>query len=114
MRLRAPVAADSAALVAFFERLSSQSRYLRFHGARKVTPSVVAPFLDPEWAERQVLTALWAQSTPLTLRQLHKETGVPDAELQGIVTRLCMCGAARRLNTVIESFSASRRTAWLG
>lgn len=68
---------------------------------------------DSEWAERQVLTALWAQSTPLTLGQLHMKTGVPAAELQGIVTRLCMCGAARRLNTVIESVCASRRTTWL-
>ncbi len=67
---------------------------------------------DSEWAERQVLTALWAQSAPLTLQQLHRKTGVPAAELEGIVTRLCMCGAARRLNTVIESFSASGRTSW--
>ena len=55
LRLRAPVAADGPALVAFFERLSPESRYLRFHGARRVTPSLVAPFLDPDWAERGAL-----------------------------------------------------------
>ena len=55
LRLRAPVAADIPALVAFFERLSPESRYLRFHGARRVTPSLVAPFVDPDWAERGAL-----------------------------------------------------------
>ena len=55
LRLRAPVAVDSPALVAFFERLSPESRYLRFHGVRTVEPLLVAPFLEPDWAERGAL-----------------------------------------------------------
>jgi hypothetical protein len=35
LRLRAPLAADGRALLAFFEGLSDQSRYLRFHGFRR-------------------------------------------------------------------------------
>ena len=55
LRLRPPVAADAAALLSFFERLSPVSRYLRFHGVRRVEPSLVAPVLDPDWVERGAL-----------------------------------------------------------
>jgi acetate---CoA ligase (ADP-forming) len=51
LRLRAPVAEDAQALLEFFERLSDQSRYLRFHGFPALGPKLVEPFLDPDWDE---------------------------------------------------------------
>src|SRR5437868_2971415 len=51
LRLRPPTSADSAALVAFFGDLSAESRELRFHGARRVDETLVAQFLEPDWAE---------------------------------------------------------------
>jgi acetyl coenzyme A synthetase (ADP forming)-like protein len=120
LRLRAPVAADSAALVAFFERLSSQSRYLRFHGARKVTPSVVAPFLDPDWAERGALIGTLADTAGgervVALASYVRLRGPGRAEVafavedemqrRGIGTRLLERLAARAGATGIERFVA--------
>ena len=55
LRLRAPAAADEPALLAFFERLSPESRYQRFHGTLRVGPSLVTPVVDPDWTERGAL-----------------------------------------------------------
>ena len=55
LRLRAPTHGDAGALVAFFERLSEHSRYLRFHGVRRVDATLVEHFLDPNWADRGAL-----------------------------------------------------------
>ncbi|HEX6699771.1 MAG TPA: GNAT family N-acetyltransferase [Gaiellaceae bacterium] len=52
LRLRAPGEADADEVVAFFERLSERSLYLRFHGARRVDARLAEPFLDPDWSER--------------------------------------------------------------
>jgi acetate---CoA ligase (ADP-forming) len=52
LRLRAPGAADSEALVRFFDSLSEHSLYLRFHGAPTVRPALVEPFLEPDWIDR--------------------------------------------------------------
>ncbi len=120
LRLRAPVAADSAALVAFFERLSAQSRYLRFHGARKVTASVVAPFLDPDWAERGALIGTLADTAGgervVALASYVRLRGPGRAEVafavedemqrRGIGTRLLERLAARAGATGIERFVA--------
>ena len=46
LRLRPPGPADREALVAFFTRLSDRSRYLRFHGVRRVDGDLVTSFLD--------------------------------------------------------------------
>ena len=79
------------------------------HSSADVTlPNVtLAAPADSERAERRVLSALGAESIPLTLWQLHVRTGVPHSELQRIITRLCISRSVRRLNTLIESFSAS-------
>ena len=60
LRLRAPLAADGDALLAFFEGLSDQSRYLRFHGFRRIEPALVEPLLDPDWFERGALAGWFA------------------------------------------------------
>ncbi len=46
LRLRPPTSADSADLLEFFARLSDRSRYLRFHGVRRVDDALVAPLVD--------------------------------------------------------------------
>ena len=55
LRLRPPTVADGDALVGFFQRLSPQSLYLRFHGAPTVRPALVSRVLAPEWVERGAL-----------------------------------------------------------
>lgn len=52
LRLRPPTSADAAALVAFFEGLSRQSLYTRFHGFPSVASRLVEGDLDPDWRER--------------------------------------------------------------
>ena len=63
LRLRAPEGGDASALIAFFERLSEQSRYLRFHGVRRVDATLVEYFLDPDWVDRGALIGLLADAT---------------------------------------------------
>ena len=55
LRLRPPEAADASALTDFFAGLSERSLYLRFHGALTLKPSLVEPFLEPDWLERGAL-----------------------------------------------------------
>ena len=55
LRLRAPARGDADALIAFFGRLSEHSRYLRFHGVRRIDATLVEYFLDPDWADRGAL-----------------------------------------------------------
>src|SRR4029079_18764145 len=50
-----PDAHDEAALVDFFTSLSDRSRYLRFHGIRRVDHELVARYLAPDWETRGVL-----------------------------------------------------------
>ena len=63
LRLRAPGRDDAGALIAFFERLSERSRYLRFHGIRHVDAALVEHFLDPDWVDRGALIGLLADAT---------------------------------------------------
>ena len=55
LRLRAPLDSDADALLEFFEQLSDNSRYLRFHGFPHLGPDLVQPMLDPDWTERGAL-----------------------------------------------------------
>ena len=63
LRLRAPVREDAGALVAFFDRLSERSRYLRFHGIRRVDTTLVEHFLEPDWTNRGALLGELADAT---------------------------------------------------
>jgi acetate---CoA ligase (ADP-forming) len=60
LRLRAPTAADEEALIAFFEALSSDSRYLRFHGATMIDATTVAGALETDWQNRGSLLGEFA------------------------------------------------------
>src|SRR6478672_10859192 len=55
LRLRVPTAADEGTLIAFFESLSTESRYLRFHGATTVDQRTVAGALQTDWHTRASL-----------------------------------------------------------
>jgi acetate---CoA ligase (ADP-forming) len=52
LRLRGTTPDDADALVEFFDDLSPDSRYLRFHGTTTVTRQSVEPFLHTSWRER--------------------------------------------------------------
>src|SRR3954470_5477089 len=52
LRLRPTTERDERALIEFFERLSPDSRHLRFQGAVRVDAHVVAPFLQSDGRER--------------------------------------------------------------
>jgi len=57
LRLRPPHAGDVAALISFFEALSPDSRYLRFHGATLIDQGTVAGALETDWRSRGSLVA---------------------------------------------------------
>jgi acetyl coenzyme A synthetase (ADP forming)-like protein len=115
LRLRAPGRDDLGALVAFFEGLSEQSRYMRFHGAVRVEPRMVEPFLEPDWTEsgslagvlddRVVALASWVRLRDPSAAEV---AFVVADELQGkgLGTRL-LEQLARRAGAVgIQSFVA--------
>jgi len=52
IRLRPPTAADEASLISFFEALSPESRYLRFHGATIIGRQTVSVALETDWPSR--------------------------------------------------------------
>jgi acetyl coenzyme A synthetase (ADP forming)-like protein len=115
LRLRPPAAADEAGVIAFFERLSAQSLYLRFHGARKVDRRIVEPFLDPDWSERGSLVGtledrIVALASYARLRDpstAELAFAVADEEQRrGIGTRLLEQLAARAGEAGIERFVA--------
>ena len=60
MRLRPPDRDEGERLIAFLERLSDHSRYLRFHGHVRVGPKLVEPMLAPDWIERGALAGTLA------------------------------------------------------
>ena len=52
LRLRVPTEADEQALIDFFGGLSTESRYLRFHGATRIDRQTVAGALETDWDSR--------------------------------------------------------------
>ena len=61
LRLRAPARSDAGALISFFEGLSDQSLYLRFHGVRHVDAALVEHFLEPDPVDRGALVGVLAR-----------------------------------------------------
>jgi acetyl coenzyme A synthetase (ADP forming)-like protein len=58
MRLRPPGSEDGPALLRFFEALSDQSLYLRFHGHPDIGEQLVTAVLEPDWVERGALVGM--------------------------------------------------------
>jgi acetyl coenzyme A synthetase (ADP forming)-like protein len=120
LRLRAPVRGDAGALVEFFERLSEHSRYLRFHGTRRVDATLVEHFLDPDWVNRGALVGVLADAAgdervvAVAEYARLRDPGTAEVaftvadELQGrgAATRLLEQLAARAAEAGIESFVA--------
>jgi acetyl coenzyme A synthetase (ADP forming)-like protein len=62
LRLRPPVATDADSVLAFFQGLTAESVYRRFHGVPRITARLVEPFLDPDWHETGALVGTLAGS----------------------------------------------------
>jgi acetyl coenzyme A synthetase (ADP forming)-like protein len=58
MRLRPPGSEDGPALLRFFEALSDQSLYMRFHGHPDIGEQLVTAVLEPDWVERGALVGM--------------------------------------------------------
>src|SRR5437763_3154492 len=117
LRLRPPLRSDSDALVGFFARLSPHSRYLRFHGSIRATPSLFERDLDPDWVERGALVGtsgeddgIVALASYVRLRDARRAeiSFAVDDELQGrgIGIRLLEQLAAEAARHGIERFVA--------
>src|SRR4051794_5649373 len=119
LRLRSPLAADAGAVRSFFERLSDQSLYLRFHGIQRIGDELVGHFLEPDWqatgsligtladegAERVVALGTWARlRDPGTAEAAF--TVADDFQRRGIGTRLLEQLALRAGEAGIERFVA--------
>jgi acetate---CoA ligase (ADP-forming) len=75
LRLRPPTAEDEGALISFFEALSPESRYLRFHGATMIGRPTVSVALETDWARRGSLLGELVDDTA-TLRPVALATYV--------------------------------------
>jgi acetyl coenzyme A synthetase (ADP forming)-like protein len=117
LRLRPPRAADTDALLRFFERLSPQSTYLRFHGIRHISPKLFEGDLDPDWAERGALVGMLGENGRIVAIATYVRLRDPctaevafavEDELQGrgVGTRLLEQLAAEAATHGIESFVA--------
>jgi acetate---CoA ligase (ADP-forming) len=115
MRLRPPVAADAADLVALFGGLSDQSLYLRFHGRPTIDDALVTPVLDPDWTERGALVGsssgqIVALASYVRLRDVRTAEvafAVADAfQGRGIGTRMLEQLAAVAGSVGVEEFVA--------
>jgi acetate---CoA ligase (ADP-forming) len=120
LRLQPPAGSDAGAMLELLAGLSERSFYLRFHGAPKVRPQLVEPFLDPDWLDRGALIASLADESGTQrvvavasyarLRDpLAAEVAfvVADAHQgRGIGTRLLEQLAARAAGVGIERFVA--------
>jgi len=119
LRLRPPLRDDADALVGFFEDLSDQSLYLRFHGHPSVDARLVAPDLDPDWAERGALIGGVAADVGERIVALASYVRLRDREVaevafavadshqgRGIATRLLEQLAARAAEQGISRFVA--------
>src|SRR5262249_21117364 len=115
MRLRPPVTADAADLVAFFAGLSDHSLYLRFHGRPTIDDALVAPVLDSDWTERGALVGasggeIVALASYVRLRDVRTAEvafAVADAfQGRGIGQRMLEQLAAAAGRVGIEEFAA--------
>jgi acetyl coenzyme A synthetase (ADP forming)-like protein len=119
LRLRPPGTADAERVLAFFSGLSQESVYLRFHGFPSLSPELVAPFLDPDWAERGSLVGTLGEGDEERIVALASFVRLRDPssaevafavadELQGhgIATRLLEQLAETAADAGIETFVA--------
>jgi acetate---CoA ligase (ADP-forming) len=115
LRLRAPTPVDSESLVEFFNGLSEQSLYYRFHGFPTVNEALVASFVEPDWHERgHLIGELGGRVIALaSYVRLRDPTAAEcafvvadDFQRRGIGTRLLERLAERAAAVGIERFVA--------
>ena len=120
LRLRVPTAADQATLIDFFQALSTDSRYLRFHGATSIDHATVAGALETDWQARGSLLGELAAPggvvRPVALAtyvRLHDPRRAEvafavadDLHGRGVGTRLLERLAAHASESGIEEFVA--------
>ncbi len=115
LRLRSTAPADGPALVAFFDRLSPESRYLRFQGAGVVDLRTVEPFVHTDWTDSVSLVGelegdVVALGTFIRLRDPRRAevafAVADDLQGRGIATRLLERLALHAASVGIEEFVA--------
>jgi acetyl coenzyme A synthetase (ADP forming)-like protein len=119
LRLRAPARADAGALVDFFSALSDRSRYLRFHGYRRIDTAAVEGTLEPDWDERGALAGTLAAPDGERIVAVAEYVRLRDPRVaevafavaddlqgRGIATRLLERLAEQAARVGIESFVA--------
>ena len=82
LRLRPPVEADRHVLLRFYEELSEQSLYFRFHGHPRVDERLVEPVLEPDW-QIQDGHVIEVQGRP-TVRTTMQFLPPPDFEAESL------------------------------
>jgi len=115
MRLRPPRPEDAGALLGFFESLSDESLYLRFHGHPSVDARLVQPVIEPDWLERGALVGshedrIVAVANYVRLRDVRTAevafAVADDFQGRGVGTRLLEQLAAAAAGVGVEEFVA--------
>ena len=115
LRLRAPAREDAGALAAFFGGLSDRSRYLRFHGVRRIDEGLAERLVEPDWRDRGVLAGV-LDDRVVAVAEYARLRDAASAEVafavadelqgRGVGTRLLEQLAARAAEAGIERFVA--------
>src|SRR5262249_45604216 len=77
----APAPDDAGALLDFFERLSERSRYLRFHGTRRVDETLVERIVEADWDDRGTLLGVVADDRVVALAEYARLRDPASAEV---------------------------------
>jgi acetyl coenzyme A synthetase (ADP forming)-like protein len=81
LRLRPPRRDDAEELLAFFNRLSQESLYRRFHGLPSLGPGLIEPVLEPDWVERGSLVGTLAEDGSERVVALGSYARLRDPEI---------------------------------
>ena len=119
LRLRPPAEADVPLVVAFFEALSTRSRFLRFHGLAASGERFASTLVEPDWEEKGSLVGIVddgpgerivAIGNYVRLRDRNVAevafAVADDHQRKGIGTRLLEHLAARAAHQEIDVFVA--------
>ena len=115
LRLRPTGPGDVDLLLRFFERLSPESRYLRFQGARRIDERVVEPFLHTDFESTVSLVGelegeVAALATYIRLRDPHRAevafAVADDLQGRGVGTRLLERLVSHAARAGIDEFVA--------